>query len=67
MKNNYECAVGHDRDSGCLTFLIIVMVIIMLIVCTIVFVGAIIGAFHSIKNYILSFKENVIDSNRATA
>lgn len=35
-----------------------------MIVAIIVYGGAFIGGFHSLKNYILAFKHNVVDSNR---
>ena len=61
-----RAVVGRDDDSGIgwliAVFIIIAIVIgIIMLVCTI---GAFIGAFWSIRNYALSFKGNVVDSNR---
>lgn len=61
-KNKLFCA-GRDDDSWIFS-VIIAIVVIMMIVALVVYGGAFIGGFYSIKNYILSFKENVVDSNR---
>jgi hypothetical protein len=37
--------------------------IVAIVVCG----GAFIGGFHAIKNYVISFKHNVHDSNRVCA
>lgn len=60
-----KCLVGHDDDYGWLITISIAIMVVMVICAIIVFGGAFIGGFHSIKNYILAFKNNVIDSNRA--
>jgi len=67
----------HD-DDGAMIGLIMGIAIILFIVYVIVLLATIIagiaaaggtvyGGGHAIKNYISSFKENVIDSNRASA
>ncbi|MCD8049725.1 MAG: hypothetical protein LUG52_09075 [Clostridia bacterium] len=64
MNDMRTCMVGHDDDNGWI-FAIIIAVIVIAIICTvIVYGGAFIGGYHSIKNYILAFKHNVVDSNR---
>lgn len=57
-------SVGRDDDGGWLFSLIIALIVIMMVVAIVVYGGAFIGGFYSIKNYIMSFKENVVDSNR---
>lgn len=63
MNEKRKCLVGHDDDNvfGELVLAIWVTAIICMIV---VGMGVFIGGFHSIKNYILAFKHNVVDSNR---
>lgn len=62
--------IGRDSDDAA-TGLIIALVVILMIIVTIVMIifglGAIIGGFYSIKNYIVAFKHNVIDSNQAVS
>lgn len=62
--------IGRDSDDAA-TGLIIALVVILMIIATIVMIifglGAIIGGFYSIKNYIVAFKHNVIDSNQAVS
>ena len=70
MNELKKCLIGRDSDDGgaFIGFMIgvaIVIVIVMIVVMLIIYAGAIIGGFHSLKNYFLSFKNNVIDSNRA--
>jgi len=68
-----NCLVGNDRDSdaalgiliGVVIVLFIVIAIISIIVHFVVYAGAAIGGFYSIRNYVLSFKHNVTDSNWA--
>lgn len=62
-KNKLFCA-GRDDDGGWIFSLIIALIVIMMIVALVVFGGVFIGGFYSIKNYILSFKESVVDSNK---
>ena len=63
-KNKTPCLIGWDDDSGWIFAIVIALVVIMIICAIIVYGGAFIGGFHSLKNYILAFKHNVIDSNR---
>lgn len=44
--------------------IIIAFIILYFMAILIAGLGAIIGGFYSIKNYVLSFKHNVVDSNR---
>lgn len=63
MNAKRKCMVGHDDDDWMISIAIALFVIA--VVCVIIFYGgAFIGGFHSIKNYILAFKHNVVDSNR---
>lgn len=64
MSEKRKCLVGHDDDSGWIMTLIIGLFIVMCVVAIIVYGGAFIGGWHSLKNYVLAFKNNVIDSNR---
>jgi len=64
MQNLQRCCVGRDSDSGWIFSLVIGIIIVMVILAIIVYGGALIGIYYSFKNYIKSFKENVIDSNR---
>lgn len=65
MNEERKCLVGHDDgDSGWIIVLVIAIIVIMTIIALMVYGGAFIGLFHSIKNYVASFKHNVIDSNR---
>ena len=55
MNEKRKCLVGHDSDDGAMWALIMAII---------VYGGAFIGGFHSLKNYFISFKHNVYDSNR---
>lgn len=65
-KDLMEYQIGQDSDDAA-TWLIVALVIVLMVIITIVMIifglGAIIGGFYSIKNYIVAFKHNVIDSN----
>lgn len=64
MNAKRKCMVGHDDDHGWI-IAIAIAIFVIAVVCAIIFYGgAFIGGFHSIKNYILAFKHNVVDSNR---
>ena len=64
MNAKRKCMVGHDDDYGWI-ITIVIAIFVIAVVCAIIFYGgAFIGGFHSIKNYILAFKHNVVDSNR---
>lgn len=67
MNEQRKCLVGYDDDYGCAIGLAIALFVIAMIVVIIVYGGAFIGGFHSLKNYILAFKHNVVDSNRKPA
>ena len=69
MNEKRRCLVGHDDDDGAgwLIVLAIAIIVIMMIVAIMIYAGAFIGGFHSIKNYLVSLKHNVIDSNRKPA
>ena len=60
MNEQRKCLVGHDDDGGW----VFGIAIALFVVAIIVYDGAFIGGFHSLKNYILAFKHNVVDSNR---
>ena len=62
MNEQRKCLVGHDDDYGWAIGLAIALFVIAMIVAIIVYGGAFIGGFHSLKNYILAFKHNVVDS-----
>ena len=68
MKKNIPCLVGRDSDDahvGVAFAIAIAIIVIMVVVAIVIYGGAIIGGFHSLKNYFISFKHNVYDSNRA--
>ena len=75
MNKERICLVGHDSDDsggggGCLGMIITLLIaslVITAIISLMVFGGAFIGGFHSLKNYFISLKHNVIDSNRKPA
>ena len=69
MNKKRKCLVGHDDDSsaGWLIALAIAIIVIVTIIAIMVYGGAFIGGFHSLKNYFISLKHNVIDSNRKPA
>lgn len=64
MNEQRKCLVGHDDDGGWVFGIAIALFVVAMIVAIIVYGGAFIGGFHSLKNYILAFKHNVVDSNR---
>ena len=64
MNEKRKCLVGHDSDDGAMWALIMAISVVMVVVAIIVYGGAFIGGFHSLKNYFISFKHNVYDSNR---
>ena len=55
--------VGRDDDDSFLISIMIVLFVVAMIMCIMVYCGAFIGGYHSLKNYALAFKHNVIDSN----
>jgi len=73
FNNEYE----HDGEGTLIGIAIVLCLVGMVIAALIYFwmflvgaaavVGAVYGGFNAIKNYTLSFKENVIDSNRVSA
>ncbi len=63
MNAKRKCMVGHD-DDGLITSIVYAIIVIAVVCAIIIYGGALIGGFHSIKNYLLAFKHNVIDSNR---
>ncbi len=71
MNKKRNCLIGRDSDdSGCIGMIIGVMIaiaiaiaVIMTIMTIMCFAGIFIGGFHSLKNYFVSLKHNVIDSN----
>ena len=65
MNEKRKCLVGHDdSDSGWIIALVIAIIVIMTIIALMVYGGIFIGFCHSVKNYFVSLKHNVIDSNR---
>lgn len=64
MLKNTDCQVGHDSDDDGLGAIIVIIGVVIVILCIIAFGGGLVGGFYSIKNYILAFKHNVVDSNR---
>lgn len=64
MNATRKCLVGHDDDYGWIMAIVIAMFVVAVVCAIIIYGGAFIGGFHSIKNYILAFKHNVVDSNR---
>ena len=70
MKKQLTCLAGHDSDDdlfGIALVLIIAILVILIVAAIVIYGGAIIGGFHSLKNYFISFKHNVYDSNRTPA
>ena len=66
MNKERKCLVGRD-DDGWIWSIIIGVIVVMIVLSVIAYGGAFIGGFHSLKNYFLSFKHNVYDSNRVAA
>ena len=64
MNEQRKCLVGRDDDYGWAIGLAIALFVIAMIVAIIIYGGTFIGGFHSLKNYILAFKLNVVDSKR---
>lgn len=64
MNEKRKCLVGHDSDDGAMWALIMAIIVVMVVVAIIIYGGAFIGGFYSLKNYFISFKHNVYDSNR---
>ena len=56
----------ETENAGAIMALVIAIMVIALICAIIYYGGIIIGGFYSLKNYLASFKENVIDSNSQT-
>lgn len=67
MNEQKKCLVGHDSDDGAIMAIIIAIVVVCAIIALMVYGGAFIGGFHSLKNYAISFKHNIVDSNRVPA
>ena len=67
MNENKKCLVGNDDGDGCVGWIIVIVIaviVISMIIALMIYGGIFIGLFHSIKNYFVSLKHNVIDSNR---
>lgn len=64
MNEQRKCLVGRD-DDGWIWAIIIAVIVVGIIVSLVVYGGAFIGGFYSLKNYFVSFKHNVYDSNKA--
>ncbi len=64
MNEKRNCLVGRDSDDGAWMTIVVAIIVVMIVVAIIIYGGAFIGGFHSLKNYAVSFKHNVIDSNR---
>lgn len=64
MDENNRFLAGRDNNSGSLMSIVIIVVVIMCIIAIMIYGGIFIGGFNSLKNYLISFKHNVIDSNR---
>ena len=67
--NEFDRQMKKDSAEGTVLGIIIGIIIIAFIILyfmaiLIAGLGAIIGGFYSIKNHVLSFKHNVVDSNR---
>ena len=69
-EQNSKCLVGRDSDdvasglAGILIVVAIAIIVLIVIVMVVLYAGAFIGGFHSLKNYAISLKHNVYDSNR---
>lgn len=67
-----KCLVGHDTEDGVAIVLILAAIaIVIAVVCFLIYVsvyiilygGGILGGFFSIRNYLISLKHNIWDSN----
>lgn len=65
---------GEEAIVGLIVGLVIIGIIVYVIIMLAMFIasvaaagGTLYGGGYAIKNYFSSFKENVIDSNKATA
>lgn len=63
MTKERVCLVGRDDDGG-IGVIIIAVIVVFIIVSLVVYGGAFIGGYYSLKNYFVSFKHNVYDSNK---
>lgn len=59
--------VGRDDDDSIIWAIMIACMVIVTILAIMVYGGIFIGGFHSLKNYIISFKHNIVDSNMSPA
>lgn len=50
-----------------LTIVVGVMFVLLILALIMTFAGVFIGGFYALKNYFISFKHGVLDSNRAPA
>ena len=58
---------NYNADSDVLGKLIVIVLAVCSVLVTIMCGGVFIGGFHVLKNYGISLKHNVIDSNRQLA
>lgn len=72
MEREKKCLVGHDTDDGVAVVLILaVIAVVIAVICFLIYVsvyiilygGGILGGFFSIRNYLISLKHNIWDSN----
>lgn len=59
-----KCYVGRDSDDGAIFAIVMIIIVVSIVAAIIIYGGIFIGGFHSLKNYALAFKVNVIDGNR---
>lgn len=67
-ENLPPCLVGRDddnnsNDTGLLIAFVLAMIVLAMMLAIMIYGGAFIGGYHSLKNYVIAFKRNVIDSN----
>ena len=67
-----KCLVGHDSEDGIVIIMVLVAIaVVVAVICFLIYVSVYIilyGGFFSIRNYLISLKHNIWDSNfRKTA
>ena len=77
QKREKKCLVGHDSEDGIVIIMVLVAIaVVVAVICFLIYVsvyiilsgGGILGGFFSIRNYLISLKHNIWDSNfRKTA
>ena len=62
-RRNLVCHDVVDDSFGLVGTIVVILIVLVLAVLAILTIVGLIGGFYAIKNYVISFKDNVIMDN----